>query len=157
MGKRIEIGDAVPDFSLPTDTGETLTRADLLGGGPVVLYFYPKDDTPGCTVQACTFRDAFEDFVDVGATVIGVSSDGVGSHGAFRDKHRLPFTLLSDRKGTLRDAFGVPKTLGLMPGRVTYVIDAAGVVRHIYNSQLSAKTHVKEALEHVRRLAAGTE
>jgi thioredoxin-dependent peroxiredoxin len=112
----------------------------------VVVYFYPKDDTPGCTRESCAFRDQFSDFSDAGAEVIGISSDSVASHKKFAEKHRLPFTLLSDPGGSVRKAFGVPSSLGVLPGRVTYVIDKKGVVRHAFNSQLNPAKHVEEAL-----------
>lgn len=126
--------------------------ADYRGQSAVVLFFYPKDETPVCTKEACSFRDAYEDFVQAGAVVIGVSSDPAESHRAFAAGHRLPFVLLTDHDGSLRKAYGVPKTLGILPGRVTYVIDKEGVVRHIFSSQLSAERHVTEALNVVRQL-----
>src|SRR5690606_35559449 len=116
-------GQTVPDVSLVDADGNTVRLRDLLGEKVLVLYFYPKDDTPGCTAQACGFRDAYEDFVDAGAQVVGVSHDGPASHQAFAQKHRLPFRLLSDPDGSARRAFGVKKTLGLLPGRATFVID----------------------------------
>ncbi len=149
MGTRV--GDVAPDFTLPTQDGSPVTLKTLLGKGSVVLYFYPKDDTPGCTAEACSFRDAYEDFKDVGAEVVGISSDSAGAHRDFADKHRLPFTLVSDEGGKVRKLYGVPSTLGLFPGRVTYVIDAGGVVRHVFNSQLNPTKPVGEALEVLRR------
>src|SRR5690606_34936307 len=107
----------------------------LAGDRPcVVLYFYPKDDTPGCTVEACSFRDAYAVFSDAGAEVVGISSDSVGAHKAFADKHRLPFRLLADHGGHVRASYGVKKTLGLIDGRVTFIIDRGGVVRHVFSS-----------------------
>jgi len=150
----IQIGDVVPDFTLPDQDGQPASLADLLRAGCQVLYFYPKDDTPGCTVEACLFRDENQTFADAGARVVGVSSDSVESHRSFADKCRIPFTLLSDRGGALRARFGVPKTLGLIDGRVTYVIDRRGIVRHVFNSQIRARKHVEEALRLVRRLQA---
>jgi peroxiredoxin Q/BCP len=148
----IRVGDVAPDFTLPNQDGAPFTLQTLLGKGAVVLYFYPKDDTPGCTAEACSFRDAYEDFKEAGAAVVGVSSDSAGAHQAFADKHRLPFTLVSDADGKVRKLYGVPGTLlGLIPGRVTYVIDAAGIVRHVFNSQLNPTKHVREALEVLRR------
>jgi thioredoxin-dependent peroxiredoxin len=123
----------------------------------VVFYFYPKDESAVCTREACSFRDAYEDFVQAGAVVIGVSSDSPESHRTFAGRHRLPFILLADRDGSLREAYGVPSTLGILPGRVTYVIDKAGVVRHVFSSQLSADRHVAEALSMVRQLAESRE
>jgi len=134
-----------PDFTLPDQNGDELTLSSLRGQW-VVVYFYPKDDTPGCTVESCAFRDAHEAFTDAGVRVIGISSDDVDSHRAFADKHGLPFTLLADTEGAARSAYGVPKTLGLLPGRVTYVIDPSGVVRRKFSSQFKPKKHIDEAL-----------
>jgi len=146
----IRAGDVAPDFTLPSQDGSQVTLKALLGKGPVVLYFYPKDDTPGCTAEACSFRDAYEDFKEAGAEVVGISSDSAGAHKDFVEKHRLPFVLVSDEGGKVRKRYGVPSTLGLFPGRVTYVIDAAGVVRHVFNSQMNPTRHVREALEVLR-------
>lgn len=142
----IKVGDTAPDFTLPNQAGETITLSSFQGEQVVVLYFYPKDDTPGCTVESCSFRDSYEDFVAAGAEVIGISSDSPESHRAFASKHNLPFTLVSDTGSVVRKAYGVPATLGLLPGRVTYVIDKAGTVRHIFNSQFNPKGHVAEAM-----------
>lgn len=150
----IQVGDTAPDFTKTTQNGDSITLSQFRGEKTVVLYFYPKDETPGCTAEACTFRDSFEDFVDAGAVVIGVSQDSAESHRKFAEHHRLPFLLVSDGDKSLQKAYGVPKTLGLLPGRVTYVIDREGVVRHVFNSQLNAKKHVQEALGVVKRLAA---
>jgi peroxiredoxin Q/BCP len=142
-------GAPAPDFTLPDQDGRPVTLSDLRGGW-VVVYFYPKDDTPGCTAEACSFRDAHEDFVDAGATVLGVSSDGVARHRAFATRHDLPFTLLADEGGAVRRTWGVKRTLGLLPGRVTYVVDPDGVVRSVFSSQLGATKHHTEALEAIR-------
>jgi peroxiredoxin Q/BCP len=150
----IGVGATAPDFTKTTHNGATLTLSQFRGDKTVVLYFYPKDETPGCTAEACTFRDSFEDFVEAGAVVIGVSQDSDESHKSFAQQHRLPFLLVSDRDKALQKAYGVPKTMGLLPGRVTYVIDRQGTVQHVFNSQLNAKKHVREALEVVKRLSA---
>ena len=147
----IQVGDAAPDFDLPDASGRRVRLADFKGKRGVVLYFYPKDDTPGCTKEACSFRDSYEEFRDAGAEVIGVSSDSEASHRSFAEKHRLPFVLVADAGGELRRRYGVPSTLGLLPGRVTYVIDREGIVRHVFNSQLQAAKHVDEALAVLRR------
>lgn len=147
-------GDQAPDFTLQDQHGQSVTLSDFRGKW-VVLYFYPKDDTPGCTREACSFRDSHEDFADAGAAVIGVSRDGIESHRAFAEKHRLPFTLVSDASGALRRTYGVPKTFGLLDGRVTYVIDPEGVVRHVFNSQLRTAAHHDEALSAIRKAAVG--
>jgi peroxiredoxin Q/BCP len=143
------VGQTAPDFTLPDQDGTSLTLSSLKGGW-VVVYFYPKDDTPGCTAESCSFRDNFEDFTDAGARVIGISSDSVDSHKAFAQKHSLPFTLLADTDSSVRKAWGVSKTLGLLPGRVTYVIDPEGVVRHKFSSQFKPKSHIDEALGVIR-------
>jgi len=145
-GSGLEAGAPAPDFALEDQNGKHVALADFRGRKNVVLYFYPKDDTTGCTKEACTFRDQFEDFREAGAEVIGVSSDSASSHRAFAAKHELPFTLLSDPGGKVRVAFGVPATLGLLPGRVTYVIDKQGVIRHVFNSQMHPTRHVSKAL-----------
>lgn len=144
---KISIGNPAPDFSLSDQKGQEVSLKNLLSKGPVVLYFYPKDETPGCTKEACTFRDQFEDFKSAGAQVVGVSSDSVDSHRRFSEHHRLPFILLSDVGGVVRKRYGVPSTLGLLPGRVTYVIDQKGIIRHIFSSQFNAAKHVEEALK----------
>jgi peroxiredoxin Q/BCP len=147
----VAAGQPAPDFELPDAEGKRIRLADFKGKKAVVLYFYPKDDTPGCTAEACSFRDSYEDFQDAGAEVIGVSSDSTASHEKFAKRHKLPFTLLSDAKGEVRRKYGVPTTLGLLPGRVTFVIDRKGIVRHVFNSQLQATRHVQEALEALGR------
>jgi len=149
----VRTGDAAPDFTLPGGDGRTVRLSDYRGKQPVVLYFYPKDDTPGCTKEACAFRDDYEAFQEVGAEVIGVSSDTAESHDKFASKYRLPFVLLTDRDGDVRRRYGVPATLGILPGRVTFVIDRQGTVRHVFNSQLRATQHVKEAIAALRELS----
>lgn len=151
---RVEVGDVAPDFTLPSQAGEQVRLGDVLGRGPVVLYFYPKDETPGCTAEACSFRDSYEVFKEAGAEVIGVSSDSVASHERFATKHRLPFTILADDGGKVRKRYGVRPTLGIMPGRVTYVIDRDGTVRHVFSSQLGAQKHVGEALDALNQITA---
>jgi thioredoxin-dependent peroxiredoxin len=154
MASGIQVGDKAPDFTLPSQTGEPVRLSDRLGERAVVLYFYPKDETSGCTKEACAFRDSYEVFTDAGADVIGISSDSVGKHASFADHHKLPFTLLSDKGGSVRKSYGVPATIGLLPGRVTYVIDRDGVVRNIFNSQLNISGHINQALETVKKLQA---
>jgi peroxiredoxin Q/BCP len=142
----LAVGDKAPAFSLKDQNGATVSLADFSGRKNVVVYFYPKDDTPGCTKESCTFRDQYTAFTDIGAVVLGISSDSEQSHRAFAEKYRLPFPLLADTGGNVRKAFQVPKSLGLLPGRVTFVIDKNGVVRHVFNSQLNPTKHVDEAL-----------
>jgi len=144
----IAVGDLAPDVELAGPDGP-INLGDLRGHW-VVLYFYPKDDTPGCTAEACSFRDAFEDFTDAGAEVIGVSGDSAESHAAFSAKHKLPFRLVADEDGTVRRAFGVGRSLGILPGRVTYVIDPEGTVREVFSSQLRARQHHQRALAAIR-------
>jgi peroxiredoxin Q/BCP len=139
-------GTAAPDFELPDQHGNLVRLSQYRGNCPVVIYFYPKDDTSGCTVQACGFRDDFAKFQAAGAEVIGISGDSVESHLRFASKYKLPFTLLSDKGGRVRKLYGVKKTLGLIPGRVTFTIDRAGIVRHIFSSQSKPARHVAEAL-----------
>ena len=148
----IGVGDKAPEFQLSDQAGRKVALADFRGQKAVVLYFYPKDETPGCTKEACSFRDSYEDFVKAGAEVIGVSGDSIDKHKSFAEHHRLPFTLLADEGNKLRKAYGVPATLWILPGRVTYVIDKQGVVRHVFDSQLQATKHIDEALAVVRTL-----
>ena len=154
MASSVKVGDKAPDFTLPAQSGEPVRLQDRLGERVVVLYFYPKDNTSGCTAEACAFRDSHEVFTEAGAEVIGVSSDSAERHAAFAGKHNLPFTLLSDQGGRVRKQYGVPAVLGLLPGRVTYVIDRQGTVRHVFNSMTNINQHVGDALEVVRQLQA---
>jgi peroxiredoxin Q/BCP len=118
-----------------------------------VIYFYPKDDTPGCTKEACSFRDNYQEFTDAGVTVIGISADDVESHKKFADKYNLPYTLLSDTDNKVRKLFGVKGDLfGLIPGRVTFVVDKNGVIRHVFNSQMNAEKHITESLAAIEEL-----
>lgn len=149
----IAVGDRAPDFELPLTGGARIRLSDMLAHGPLVLFFYPKDDSPGCTAEACSFRDAYAAFTDGGARVVGISSDSADSHASFSRKHRLPYPLASDPGGTVRKAYGVPKALGLLPGRVTYVIDRGGVVRSVFNSMFAPQKHVDAALAVLKTLA----
>jgi peroxiredoxin Q/BCP len=151
-GTGLGAGATAPDFTLNDQDGNPVSLAGFRGKSNVVVYFYPKDDTPGCTKESCAFRDQFTAFSDVGAEVIGISSDSEASHKAFAQKHRLPFKLLSDRGAKVRSQFGVPSSFGLLPGRVTYVIDKQGVIRHAFNSQINATKHVDEALHVLKTL-----
>ena len=161
MARGIQAGDKAPDFTLPSQAGEPVRLSDRLKhtlkefrGKHVVLYFYPKDETRGCTAEACAFRDSYEVFADAGAEVIGVSSDSVDKHAGFADHHKLPFTLLSDQGGTVRKTYGVPAALGVLPGRVTYVIDRTGTVRHVFNSMTNIGRHIDDAVTVVKQLQA---
>ena len=148
----VTVGDAAPDFTLANQTGAKVALHDFLGKGPLVVYFYPKDETGGCTAEACSFRDNYEVFKQAGAEVIGISSDSADSHQSFAQHHRLPFVLLSDAGNHVRKLYGVPSTMGILPGRVTYILDAQGIVRHIFSSQLAPTKHVNEALRVIAEL-----
>jgi peroxiredoxin Q/BCP len=151
------LNQPAPDFTREAHDGQQVRLADHRGKSVVVLYFYPKDGTPVCTKEACAFRDAYEEFTKLGAVVIGVSADSPERHRVFAASRALPFLLLSDQDGSLRKAYQVPKTLGIMPSRVTYVIDKAGVIRHFFSALFSAERHVAEALGIVRALARESE
>jgi peroxiredoxin Q/BCP len=145
--KPLSVGDKVPEFTLLDQNGDPFNSADYLGKNAMVIYFYPKDDTPGCTKEACSFRDSFEEFTDRDVKVIGISADDVKSHLNFAKKYNLPFTLLADTENEVRKLFGVKSNLmGLIPGRVTYVIDSSGNVIYIFESQLNATKHISESL-----------
>jgi peroxiredoxin Q/BCP len=150
----LSVGDRAPDFTLPSATGSQVTLSSLLAKGPVVVFFYPRDDSPGCTVEACAFRDTYQEFVQAGVEVVGISSDAVESHRAFAGKFQLPMTLLSDAGGAVRARYGVKATLGLIPGRATFVVGRDGVIRHVLVSQLRFDAHSREALAAVKRLGA---
>lgn len=152
---KVKIGDKAPDFTLPSQTGENITLSHFLGKNHIVLYFYPKDETRGCTTQACSFRDNYEIFKDLGAEVIGVSSDNIESHQTFANKHHLPFILLSDTDKKVRKLYGVSSTLGLIPGRVTYIIDKDGIIRYIFSSQFRPQKHITEAIDLLNKLEKG--
>jgi len=148
----IHEGEPAPSFTLEDASGRSWSLEALRASGPVVVFFYPRDESPICTREVCSFRDAHEDFVGAGATVVGISSDGRRAHEAFARKQRLNYVLLSDPGGKVRSAFGIPKTLGMVDGRATFVIDQAGIVRMAYAAQLVAEGHTTRALETVRAL-----
>ncbi|MFV8339733.1 peroxiredoxin [Flavobacterium sp. LB3P21] len=148
----LKVGDTIPNFTAKDTNGSDFDIATIVGHKPLVIYFYPKDNTPGCTAQACSFRDHYEDFKDLGAEVIGISSDSVGSHQKFARQFKLPFILLSDSDKKIRKLFGVPTGMfGLIPGRVTYVTDKNGVIQMIFDSMLATK-HIPKALEAIKKL-----
>ena len=153
MLKLLAIGDIAPNFHLPTTDGSYIALQDFLGKKNVVVYFYPKDFTRGCTAEACSFRDSYEAFTELGAEVIGISSDSENSHRDFAQHHHLPFILLSDVYGSVSKAYGVKKTLGLFAGRVSFVIDKKGIIRHVFSSQTRATAHVGEALNVLKSLS----
>lgn len=148
----LKTGQPAIDFSMSDQDGKAVKLSDFKGKKNVVLYFYPKDDTPGCTVEACTFRDSFEVFTEAGAEVLGVSADSPDSHKQFAAKNRLPFRLLTDPDNKVGKSYGIYSLMGLWTGRVTYVIDKKGVVRHVFSSQFQPKKHVDEALEILKQL-----
>jgi peroxiredoxin Q/BCP len=141
-----EPGSTAPDFELPDQNGKPVRLSRFRGVNAVVVYFYPKDDTGGCTLQACRFRDDIARFQAAGAEVLGISDDSSESHRKFASKYNLPFTLLSDKGGVVRKLYGVKKTFGLIPGRVTFVIDRKGIIRRVFSSQSQPARHVDEAL-----------
>lgn len=147
----LKIGDKSPHFSAKDTNGNDFDSKDYLGKQPLVIYFYPKDDTPGCTAQACSFRDNYQDFKDLGAEVIGISSDTVQSHIKFKSKFNLPFILLSDNDKKLRKLFGVQNSLFIIPGRETFVIDKNGIIKMMFNS-MSSEIHITKALKVLKKL-----
>ena len=150
----LKVGDKIPNFTAKDTNGSDFDIATIVGHKPLVIYFYPKDNTPGCTAQACSFRDQYEDFKDLGAEVIGISSDSVSSHQQFTRQFKLPFILLSDSDKKIRKLYGVPTGMfGLIPGRVTYVTDKNGVVQMIFDSVM-ATSHISKALEKVKKIVS---
>lgn len=147
-----KVGERAPAFTLTSAEGQPVHLADYAGKKNVVLFFYPKDETPGCTAEACSFRDQYDVFAEAGAEVIGISADSPDSHAKFASRHGLPMVLLSDPRGEVASTYGVKKLLGLIPGRETFVIDKEGIVRHRFASQRLATQHVQEALEILKQL-----
>jgi peroxiredoxin Q/BCP len=154
MANELKVGSKAPAFSLPDQDGKIVNLSDFLGKTNLVVYFYPKDESYGCTKEACSFRDNYEDFRETGAEVIGISADGVDSHRAFASHHKLPFILLSDKEKMVAEKYQVKKSLGVLPGRVTFVIDKNGIIRMIFSSQISYGKHVEEAIAMLNRLSA---
>ncbi|MEW6269297.1 MAG: peroxiredoxin [Thermodesulfobacteriota bacterium] len=150
----IHAGEPAPSFSGVTAEGETLSLDDFRGKKPLILYFYPRDNTPGCTKEACSFRDHAGEIEQAGAAIVGVSMDSQESHRKFIADHRLNFPLLADREATICKAFGVARLGGWFPPkRVTFVIDRDGVVRRVIQSELGIAKHVDQALATLRELA----
>lgn len=152
MGKTVTEGEKAPDFSLKAQDGRMVSLHDFLGKSNVVLYFYPKDFTPGCTAEAKTFSENYDEVLKMGAEVMGVSSDAQETHGRFAESCRVKFPLLSDEGGRVRQAYGVKSTLGIIAGRVTFVIDKSGTVRHVFSSQMNPTRHVTDAIEALKAL-----
>jgi thioredoxin-dependent peroxiredoxin len=151
--EKLTIGSTVPTFELNDQFGNLFKLDSVLGKKNLVIYFYPKDDSPGCTKEACSFRDQFDVFNEADALIIGISRQSVKSHLEFAEKHRLNYTLLSDGDKKVEKLFGVPTNfLGLIPGRVTYVINKEGKVVYMFNSQIEAEKHVEEALRILKEL-----
>jgi len=150
----LKTGDKIPDFKAKDTNGKDFDSQKIVGQKPLVIYFYPKDNTPGCTAEACSFRDQYEDFTDLGAEVIGISSDSVASHQKFTKQYQLPFILLSDHDKKIRTLFGVkPNLFGLLSGRVTYVADKNGIIQMIFDSMMATK-HIPKALEAIKKLVS---
>lgn len=148
----LKVGDKIPDFKATDSDGNTFESENFVGKKPLVIYFYPKDNTPGCAAQACSFRNKYQDFKDLGAEVIGISSDNETSHQKFSKQFNLPFILLSDKEKKIKNLFGVKDMLfGIIPGRVTYVADKNGIIKMIFDSALATK-HIPKALEAIKRL-----
>ena len=146
----LKIGDKVPAFELSDQHGKLFKSETVIGKKPAVVYFYPKDETPGCTAEACSFRDSYEEFQTLGAEVIGISSDSIGSHKRFAQRHRLPFILLADSKRKVQGLFKLPKLLfGLYTKRITFVINAQGTVSYV-NDSLLATSHIRKALKAIQ-------
>ncbi|WP_298391921.1 peroxiredoxin [Flavobacterium sp.] len=147
----LKIGDKLPDFKAKDTNGILFDSKDYIGKQPLVIYFYPKDDTKVCTQQACSFRDSYQDFKDLGAEVIGISSDTIQSHIKFKSKFDLPFILLSDTDKRLRKLFGVENDFLFIPGRQTFVADSDGIIKMIFNS-MSGTIHIDKALKSLKKL-----
>ena len=148
----LRAGDKAPRFTLDNQNGEAVSIEDYLGKQALVIYFYPKNFTPGCVAEACSFRDSFQDFKDAGALVFGVSSDNVQSHAKFCKRYKLQFSTLSDPQGKTRKLYEVKSDLlGLLPGRETFVIDKAGIIRMRFNSMQASK-HIDKALTMIKSI-----
>ena len=148
----LKVGDKCPSFSLNNQKGEKIDISNIIGRKNILIYFYPKDETYGCTQQACSFRDAYDEFLEYDCEVFGISSDDKKSHDNFSNKHNLNFDILSDVNNEVRNMFGVPRSLfGLVSGRVTYLVDKKGEIVWIFNSQINAKKHIEEALNFLKK------
>lgn len=154
MAQKLEVGNKAPDFTLADQNGVPVKLSEKTAKGIVVLFFYPKDSSAGCTAEACAFRDSYEDFQDAGAEVIGVSNGSLEDKQKFIRKNRLPFTLLNDAEGSVERMYGIERGfLGITMGRITYVIDRNGVIQHKFESRINMGAHASEALEIVKALA----
>ena len=144
--KALTIGSSMPEFELKNQDGVSVKSNSFIGN-PTVIYFYPKDDTPGCTKEACSFRDSFEKFQDNHIKVVGISADNTASHKAFEEKYHLPFTLLADTERSVHKQFGVGKELALFSSRVTFVFDKDGTLIFMFKDNINATKHIDEALK----------
>lgn len=151
----LTVGQPAPDFSLRDHNGDTVNLSGFRGRSSVVLFFYPKDDSPGCRREACSFRDRYADFHDLDAVILGINGESAESHRDFARQRSLTYSLLTDADGTVRERYGVPAFLGLFTSRVTFVIDKDGIVRKIIRAQFDFERHVTEALETVKALSSG--
>jgi len=151
MASKVKVGDSAPDFEGLTSDGTRLGLKDFVGKKSVVLYFYPKDDTPGCTKEACSFRDNLDSVKKMGAEVIGVSLDSVESHKKFASKYNLPFPLISDKEKRVAEAYGVLRNTGTSTNRVTFIIDKAGKVAKVF-PQVDVTKHTEEVVEALKAL-----
>ena len=147
---KLEIGDKIPSFSLKDQNGNT--RASYKLNKSLVLFFYPKDDTPGCTIEACGFRDKYDLFKILGAEVWGISNGSIKSHLGFANKNKLQYPLLCDQNNILRKQFVVPKKLGFIEGRLTFIINSEGIIKHIFEDLLNGPAHIKEAIKALKKL-----
>lgn len=147
----LKVGDRLPIFSSKDTNGNIFNSQNYIGKQALVIYFYPKDETKVCTQQACSFRDNYQEFKDLGAEVIGISADSVQSHFKFKSKFSLPFILLSDNDKKLRKLFGVENDFLIIPGRQTYVVDKNGLIVMIFNS-MSGTIHIEKALKSLKEM-----
>ena len=147
------IGQPAPDFTTKAHDGFEFSSSKYKGQKNIILFFYPKDDSPGCTAEACSFRDFLQFFETANTLVVGISPDSHESHKAFAQKHGITYPLLSDKDGQISRLYQVPRDLlGLLPGRVTYVIDRNGIIRGVFRSALQFKKHVEEAMRIISKL-----
>ena len=148
----LNVGEVIPEFTLPDQDGNLFNSNDIVGRKPLVIFFYPRDNTPGCTIEVCSFRDSYEEFTELGAVVIGISSDSENSHRRFASKYKLPFKLLADRQKKVHSLFKVEsKLFNLLPGRETYVVNKEGRIQMVFNS-INASKHMERALNAVKKL-----
>ncbi len=148
----LKVDDPAPDFELTSIDGTKFHLGSYRGKSNVVVFFYPKDNTPGCTSQNCLFRDWHLEFTKYDAVLIGISSDSAESHADFAKKHDLPFLLLTDEGGTIRKRYGIRNDFGIIPGRATFVIDKEQIVRNIYVSQFNINEHIDSALKTLQQI-----